>query len=238
MSGILRSTNQLHRHVQLICGLLWTWFELRLCSRATSFYNVLHVIKARFVHWKSCIKMTAVFVCVFLTVHLALQAYFVCKKGFVGWKVELVQQTVLAGDSGWLGKSDQDGSRRGGRRTCQLIMAWLCSQHTCKDVRFPPTLQFLQLKAKLGKLDFLLGVPVQTAQQETSTTLPRPSLKQVARAMVLSANLWNSTSASAQFTLGPALMWERFNLFRILLRVHLQRPWYIFPECVAEGSCL
>lgn len=87
-----------------------------------------------------------------------------------------MQQTVLAGDSGWLGKSDQDGSRRGGRRTCQLCMAWLCSQHTGKDVRFPPTLQFLQLKVKLGKLDFLLGVPVQTAQQETSTTLPRPSL--------------------------------------------------------------
>ena len=40
--------------------------------------------KAHFVHSKSCIKMTAAFVCVFLTVCLALQAYFVCKKAFVG----------------------------------------------------------------------------------------------------------------------------------------------------------
>ena len=79
-------------------------------------------------------------------------------------------------------------------------MAWLCSRHTGKDVRFPPTLQFLQLKVKLGKLDFLLGVPVQTAQQETSTTLPRPSLKQVACAMVLSADL-PASQASVKFNI-------------------------------------
>ena len=58
----------------------------------------------------------------------------------------------------------------------------------------------LAIEGELGKLDFLLGVPVQTAQQETSTTLPRPSLKQVARAMVLSADL-PASQASVKFNI-------------------------------------
>ena len=73
----------------------------------------------------------------------------------------------------------------------------------CKDVRFPSTLKFLQLKVKLGKVDFLLGVPVQTAQRETSTTLPR-----AVRQPPCVANIWEISTA-VRFTLSPDMMWEQ-----------------------------
>jgi hypothetical protein len=61
----------------------------------------------------------------------------------------------------------------------------------------------LAIEGELGKLDFLLGVPVQTAQRETSTTLPR-----AVRQPPCVANIWEISTA-VRFTLSPDMMWEQ-----------------------------
>ena len=109
-------------------------------------------------------------------------------------------QQLLAGNSGWLVKSEMVGDLAGAERVNYGLAVFTA---LCKDVRFPSTLKFLQLKVKLGKVDFLLGVPVQTAQRETSTTLPR-----AVRQPPCVANIWEISTA-VRFTLSPDMMWEQ-----------------------------